>query len=113
MALAALLSSACATSHLDGEACDPAARSPERVETATPSPDGTGWCCRRDDPPSGETCASSGGWVADPCECGYAYALTGAVAIYCPSPDICAWTPTVDEHGCERADVTRAEGCSR
>jgi hypothetical protein len=113
LSLAVLMLSACASSHLDGEACDPEARAPERVEAATPSPDGTGWCCRRDDPPSGDACASTGGWVADPCECGYAYAVSGSVATYCSPSGSCVWTPAVDEHGCERVEVSLADGCWR
>ncbi len=68
----------------------------DRVERATPSPDGMGYCCA---PAEHHRCGceAAGGFTEDPCECG---TLSGAGTIVCDVAPI-DWIPMTDSHGCE------------
>lgn len=82
----------------------------DKVDTATRSPDGKGWCCQPG--PSTCDCGYFGGFVEDRCECGR-IRIPGPILRYCDlaPPD---WIPVQDEHGCStfRARIPQTACCN-
>jgi hypothetical protein len=64
------------------------------IQSATPSPDGLGWCCPRTATPSCD-CGREGAFVTDPCGC-----AAHVECVYDARPS--AFDGYTDEHGCER-----------
>jgi hypothetical protein len=89
-------------------ACGRPLSRPDAVRTATPSPDGKGWCCAASFPTC--HCGSFGGFVKDRCDCGGRQ--DGACDLAPPD-----WISATDEHGCgvysARSPTTACCNCPR
>lgn len=92
-----------ADSPLDADAasCTGWVRDPWRIEEATPSPDGEGWCCQPGYPTC--DCGYFGGFVHDRCVCG---GVPSGIIGENPYGDCDLappdWILETDEHGCMR-----------
>jgi len=73
--------------------------------TATPSPDGEGWCCVPGYPTC--SCGYFGGFVAERCACGDV--LNPAISGYCDLHPL-DWALGTDAHGCARYDARSIPG---
>ena len=93
------------------ECSDLQPRYAEKVETATRSPDGKGWCCQRGTPTC--DCGYFGGFVEDRCDCARTPGTVFGTCDLAP-PD---WISVTDAHGCSayrsRSPLTACCNCPR